>query len=193
MKKFELIDENDPFFKTPKEANSRTECPYEIGSDEWLEWQRDFAWREYSKPSGQERVEAAYQRLKDRGFQIVRSLPPTNFVQNKVRVLFLPNEGGYFEDDIKAEIIERSYGHILIPWLRNSPSMYRMIDNDPTASSITVKTKTFRLHQCYSLFAYIASEWPAPSMVLNVATEYLAGAQSSLQLYRTIERYRDKR
>lgn len=62
----------DEFYVSPKDANSRSDCPHEIGSDKWLEWQRNFAWEEYSKPSGQERIEAAYKRLEERGFKITQ-------------------------------------------------------------------------------------------------------------------------
>lgn len=89
------IDENDDFFISPKEANSRSDCPHEIGSKEWLEWQRNFAWEEYTKPTGQERIEAAYKRLADRGFKVV-DRQPFYPIQGRIDVVFLTYRWTWF-------------------------------------------------------------------------------------------------
>lgn len=148
------IDENDDFYIKPKDANSRGDCPHEIGSDAWLEWQRQFAWAEYTKPSGQERVEAAYQRLKERGFQIVQkpSFDPYQpaygsgilATHGYVNFTFVTNRLSTFTENVRVNDIN-SRGTIQVPRFHKSNLAYTPFDPTTPSTGYSYAVETFHL------------------------------------------------
>lgn len=185
--------EDDPFYVSPKDANSRGDCPHEIGSDAWLEWQRQFAWEEYTKPSGQERVEAAYQRLQARGFKIAQQLPqpgssyhyPTlnNSIRNEHRVLFITKEYAFFHMNVKEEYLNRS--HLVLSKL-NSPR-YSKWDDDLTISpTAMVTTQEFQLYFLRQN-SIVAIEYPVSYSPLLYALDKYFSDGNEKRLYDSLQ------
>ena len=195
MTQFHLIDEDDPFFKSPKEANSRAECPYEIGSDQWLEWQRDFAWQEYSKPSGQERIEAAYQRLKKNGFQIVRQLPQGTIPRRLggITTLFVTKEYAYFTEQLDTTNLYNGRIYSL-PRLQSRTRLNHKWDRVVQADDLRIYRDDYYIYQLYSLEALVAIDVTIKisiGLIEQDAAKFLQGEISGRRMYETIQRYKE--
>lgn len=152
----------DEFYVSPDDANSRADCPHEIGSDKWLEWQRDFAWKEYTKPSGQERVEAAYQRIQKLGFRIVDNIPNAPYGSSyptKTHVICITHRLTWFTTEVDGHNIRNH--EFQIPYMQNRELTFQTISarilNDPMDVSLTVQIRRYLVRgYCNITNGYIA-------------------------------------
>lgn len=191
----------DEFYVSPDDANSRADCPHEIGSDKWLEWQREFAWKEYTKPSGQERVEAAYKRLQERGFKVVQKAfddpyIPIQGVQRptKYHVICVTHRYSTFSTEIDSDYVR--YQTFQMPFLKRS----RLTQVQPwdrilvPADDLRVEIRSFRLSEQVNITnGYVAyDEKLGPKKGRLACYEVRRHYPNTLQIDRALETLQDE-